>query len=73
MRCRMAWMLCCLLVSWAVPASADEAKVFAALDAVGALDGRVYDPKPVIAAVNLLQPLGVKSGLVLRCAVTSRG
>ena len=41
------------------------AEVFAALDAVGPLAGREYDPRPVIRAVNALQPLGKDRGVAL--------
>ena len=53
-------------LTWAVPASAaDDTHVFAALDAVGPLDGHKYDPRPVIRAVNMLQPLGHQAGVAL--------
>jgi len=39
-----------------------RAAAFRALDAVGALRADIYDPRPVIAAINLLQPLGREAG-----------
>ncbi|PKN59529.1 MAG: hypothetical protein CVU56_00450 [Deltaproteobacteria bacterium HGW-Deltaproteobacteria-14] len=48
-------------------------EVFAALDAVGPLDGREYDPRTVIRAVNALQPLGKDRGVAaLRRYIAAR-
>ena len=68
-------LLAALLVVPAPAAAADdEAAVVAALDALGPLDGSRYDPRPVIRAVNLLQPLGAKRGVaLLRRYVARRG
>lgn len=44
------------------PIDSAEPPVFAALDAVGTLVNRDYDPRPVIAAINELQPMGRDKG-----------
>lgn len=54
------------LVLAAAPAqAAGDTAHFDVLDAVGVLDGRDYDPRPVILAVNALQPLGKERGVAL--------
>ena len=47
------------------PVLATDADLFALLDAVGPIDGDQYDPRPVIAAINALQPLGRETGTAL--------
>jgi hypothetical protein len=55
------------------PPPSDDA-AFALLDAVGPLAGDAYDPRPVIAAINALQPLGRDDGTaLLRRYVAARG
>lgn len=52
----------------------DDATPFARLDAVGPLAGDTYDPGPVIAAVNAIQPLGRAAGTsLLQRYVRARG
>ncbi|TNF37368.1 MAG: hypothetical protein EP329_03380 [Deltaproteobacteria bacterium] len=53
-----------LIVAVATPAhAANDVELFGVLDAVGPLDGHGYDPRPVIRAVNALQPLGKERGV----------
>ncbi|MEZ4403662.1 MAG: hypothetical protein R3B06_26800 [Kofleriaceae bacterium] len=54
--------------------AADDAAVFRALDAVGPLDSGRYDPRPVITAINLLQPRGRDRGTATLAAyLAARG
>lgn len=64
MRCGLVMLVLCVLSSSAWAAGPDGA-VFAALDAVGPLDGNRADPRTVIRAVNALQPLGKDKGVAL--------
>ncbi len=64
MRCGLAILVLCVLAAPAWAAGSDDA-VFAALDAVGPLDGNRADPRTVIRAVNALQPLGKDKGVAL--------
>jgi|GEM_PF-1209843 len=55
-----------LLVGVVTPAqAASDTEIFGVLDAVGPLDGHAYDPRPVIRAVNTLQPLGKAEGVAV--------
>ncbi|MBK9034239.1 MAG: hypothetical protein IPL61_23745 [Myxococcales bacterium] len=55
-------------------APTDDAAVFRALDAVGPIESDRYDPRPVIAAINALQPLGRGEGTrVLAAYLAARG
>lgn len=62
---RLVLVLAAVLAAAAPARAADGADVFRALDAVGTLGGHDYDPRPVIAAVNALQPLGKERGVAL--------
>lgn len=64
MRCGLTILMLCVLAAPAWATGSDDA-VFAALDAVGPLDGNRADPRTVIRAVNALQPLGKDKGVAL--------
>ena len=50
-----------------------DATMFKVLDSVGTLHGGAYDPRPVINAINRLQPLGKARGVaLLRRYIASR-
>ena len=73
-RLALAALLTAAVVGPRPAQAADDWAIFRALDAVGPLDGHRYDPRPVIDAVNLLQPLGKARGVeVLRRYIARRG